>query len=186
MVRTRGFSLLEILFSMVMFIIVISAFAMVFPSGYHLNLKSYRENQGVELANAILQEVATKPFESPPGGSSTGGSLQNLAQWTGECTRSGSGPECGCSTAGQWTPQALCNFYQNNPDLASEYQYALPSATGNESAGITVNFLVPPGTGTNDNGLAQITVHLIWNETDSGGVIRHDVTLSTFATYDRD
>lgn len=196
-VGPRGLTLLEILFAMVLFVVVIASFAMVYPSGYHLNLRGYRENQSVELANAILQEVANKPFYSPPGTVSMGGSLFDLSSnlsllnpgtprgWAGECPRSGGLPVCGCSSTRAWTPQALCDFYARNPVLAKEYNYALP-APGGQGQGVQVTFLSDGDLSRlDDNPLVQVTVHLSWQEPSNTGPIPRTLTLRTFATYDR-
>jgi type II secretory pathway pseudopilin PulG len=197
--QSKGFSLLEILIAMILFMIVIAAFAMAFPTGYRLNLKSYRENQAVELANAILQEIVAKPFEQKVNGQfdvatgdtieALGGKIPGSTAWSGECPRNAGLPQCNCNNPGRWTPTALCNFYANNPSLAAEYQYSLPPG-GASQPGIQVAILNWPNNANSilgsvsNNSLARITVNLQWQEVE----MRQPkiITLTTFATNNRD
>jgi len=176
MTHRRGFSLLEILISMLLFMIVFATFAMVFPSGFHLNLKSYRHNQSIDLADAILQEISNKPFycSSNP---TLGDSLGTLKGWTSETS---------------WVPQALTNFRNNNPQLSKQYQYQLAAPNG-----ISVQFLSGgnplgcgfPNNSNYDNPLAQISVTLQWKEVGNGGAgsipTPRSVTLTSYVTYNR-
>lgn len=168
---SKGFTFLEILFAMVFFMVIISTFAMVFPSGYHLNMQSYRENQAVRLADAILQEVASKPAD-PNGAVGIGDSLQNLQGWR--------------STA-DWTPQALTNFVTSWPNNGTTV--TLPPATS-ATPGIVVS-CVPSDANCfnpnakNDNPLVQITVNLAWISIANGVLTPRIITLTTYVTANR-
>ncbi len=163
---------------MVLFMVIIASFAMVFPSGYHLNLKTYRQNQAVDLADAILQEIISKPFSVGPGDLNTGDSLENLRSWTS------AGGDCG-TAPGCWAPHALAQFVANNPAIEAQYHYTLPRASSNQP-GIQVVFLnggAPTLAGYNP--LAQITVNLAWTDNSQGVLVPRLITVRGFATYDR-
>ena len=60
--RTRGISLLELLFTISLLTIVLVVFAAVYPSGYKLNRKSAKANVAVQTAAAVAAEVQGLPF----------------------------------------------------------------------------------------------------------------------------
>jgi len=184
---------------MVVFMTIIASFAMVFPSGFHMNLKTYRHNQAIDLANAILQEMASKPmFPAPLTDHVIGNSLQWMDGWTGTCAPTDdTNNNCGTT----WTPTALKNFVAANPTLAAkmfgstdtttQYSNALQSSTATcpppyqsmTCPGLQAAWLwggVPNVPW--DNQLVQISVNLTWNEPDSGPQV---MTLMTYVTGDK-
>lgn len=72
----RGYSILEILITIVLLTTVILAMATVFPSGYRLNQKNRNFTKAAEAANGIMEEINNLPF------SGAGVSLQSLTAWT--------------------------------------------------------------------------------------------------------
>jgi prepilin-type N-terminal cleavage/methylation domain-containing protein len=62
MKSSRGMSLVEILVAIMIFCAVMMTFAMVFPSGYRLNLKSRNENTAAQLAHGIIEKIQNTEF----------------------------------------------------------------------------------------------------------------------------
>lgn len=60
--RSRGISLLELLFTISLLTIVLVVFAAVYPSGYKLNRKSARANVAATAAAAVAAEVQGLPM----------------------------------------------------------------------------------------------------------------------------
>jgi prepilin-type N-terminal cleavage/methylation domain-containing protein len=60
--NTRGVTLVEVMVSIVIICTVMMTFAMVFPSGYRVNLKSKNENTAAKLANGIIDKIQNAEF----------------------------------------------------------------------------------------------------------------------------
>jgi len=71
-----GFSLLEIIVTIILLTIVLMAMATVFPSGYRLNQKNRNTTRAAEIANGIMEEINNLPFYG------AGNTLQTLTSWT--------------------------------------------------------------------------------------------------------
>ncbi|MCL4513203.1 MAG: type II secretion system GspH family protein [Candidatus Eremiobacteraeota bacterium] len=180
----KGLSLLEILFAMLILMMSVATFAMVFPSGYSLNSKTLREDQAVSLGQSILNEIARKPAYSSTRG--IGDSLNNLLSWTNECP-----PDNQCAND-EWTPTALTQFEEQNPSLEKAYQYQLPSSNS-KPPGIKILFLSGQTGGLGYtlscaqpdtcNPTVEITINLEWQEPVNGGMIKKNMSLSTWTSY---
>lgn len=69
--KSRGLSLLELLFAMSLMTVILVAFAAVYPSGYRLNRKSAKATLASKTAAAVAAEFLSLPFfdDRPPGSS---------------------------------------------------------------------------------------------------------------------
>lgn len=77
--RSRGISLLELLFTITLLTIVLVVFAAVYPSGYKLNRKSARANVALTTATAVAAELQGLPILAPSFELSDKPHLQALA-----------------------------------------------------------------------------------------------------------
>ena len=64
----RGLSLLEILISMVLLVLVITSFAVIYPSGFRLHRKSRLNTDAAQAARAVLNELKSLPLTDEAGG----------------------------------------------------------------------------------------------------------------------
>lgn len=64
----RGLSLLEILISMVLLVLVITSFAVIYPSGFRLHRKSRMSTDAAQAARAVLSELKSLPLTDESGG----------------------------------------------------------------------------------------------------------------------
>jgi type II secretory pathway pseudopilin PulG len=79
--RRKGLSLLELLITIVILTATLMAFAMVFPSGFHLLTQTRMRSQAASLANGFIQKVQNVPFAGDPGNSDAV-TLENLQSWS--------------------------------------------------------------------------------------------------------
>lgn len=66
--RRRGLSLLEIMISMVLLVVVITSFAVVYPSGFRLHRKARMSSDAAQAARTILNELKSLPLTDDSGG----------------------------------------------------------------------------------------------------------------------
>lgn len=66
--RPRGLSLLEILISMMLLVLVITSFAVIYPSGFRLHRKSRMSTDAAQAARAVLNELKGLPLTDESGG----------------------------------------------------------------------------------------------------------------------
>lgn len=64
----RGLSLLEILISMALLVLVITSFAVIYPSGFRLHRKSRLNTDAAQAARAVLNELKSLPLTDEAGG----------------------------------------------------------------------------------------------------------------------
>lgn len=64
----RGLSLLEILISMALLVLVITSFAVIYPSGFRLHRKSRLNTDAAQAARAVLSELKSLPLTDESGG----------------------------------------------------------------------------------------------------------------------
>lgn len=66
--RPRGLSLLEILISMALLVLVVTTFAVIYPSGYRLHRKSRMSTDAAQAARAVVSELKSLPLTDDAGG----------------------------------------------------------------------------------------------------------------------
>jgi type II secretory pathway pseudopilin PulG len=66
--RRRGLSLLEILVSMALLVLVVTSFAVIYPSGFRLHRKSRLNTDAAQAARAVLSELKSLPLTDEAGG----------------------------------------------------------------------------------------------------------------------
>lgn len=167
MVRSqKGITLLEVLISLVLFMVTIMTFAMVFPSGYQLNSKLLRESRGVQVAQGVMEELNKIPIYDIGAASPTNPSLWYLRSW---------------NSLNSWTP-AILQDPKVNPDYPTSLRYTLPQ----NPPGIQVQF-ISGGNPFNisDNPLVAITVTLFWQDQTRATAVVNRVVLTTYRTYNR-
>lgn len=111
----NGLSLIEILISIVMIMLIIMAFAMVFPSGMRLNATNLRANKATEIANGVIEEIKNMPLCHPnsltpcPEDFNSSGAVKSL-----ECLNANDNWKK--RGVAYWRPSSLPqdNFYQLN------------------------------------------------------------------------
>lgn len=68
----RGLSLLEIMMSMVLMVVVITSFAVVYPSGVRLHRMSRMSSGAAQATRSIISELKSLPLKNDLGGLSLG------------------------------------------------------------------------------------------------------------------
>lgn len=150
--RQKGVSLLEILVSLMLLCSVMMTFAMVFPSGYRLNLKNRMESKASKIANGIANKIQNVDFvgASVFGPVQDEPTIQNLQTWS-------SG-----------------DFHEWFEDDIPEPFY-LPD--NEDLKGIDVTILDPEIQGGT---LARIRVTVAWEESIKGRILTKFVTVTTY------
>lgn len=64
----RGLSLLEILISMALLVLVVTSFAVIYPSGFRLHRKSRMSTDAAQAARAVINELKGLPLTDESGG----------------------------------------------------------------------------------------------------------------------
>ena len=64
----RGLSLLEVMITMVLLVLVVTSFAIIYPSGFRLHRKSRMSTQAAQAARAVLSELKNLPLTREDGG----------------------------------------------------------------------------------------------------------------------
>lgn len=64
----RGLSLLEILISMALLVLVVTSFAVIYPSGFRLHRKSRMSTDAAQAARAVINELKSLPLTDESGG----------------------------------------------------------------------------------------------------------------------
>jgi prepilin-type N-terminal cleavage/methylation domain-containing protein len=59
---SKGVSLIELMVALLIFTTVMMTFAMAFPGGYRLNVKSRNENKAAQLANGVINKLQNMEF----------------------------------------------------------------------------------------------------------------------------
>lgn len=65
--NSRGLSLLEVMFTMVLLVLVITSFAVIYPSGFRLHRKSRMSTEAAQTARSVLNELKNLPLTSEAG-----------------------------------------------------------------------------------------------------------------------
>lgn len=64
----RGLTLLEIMVTMVLLVLVVTSFAVVYPSGFRLHRKSRLSTTAAQTARSVLNELKSLPLTQEDGG----------------------------------------------------------------------------------------------------------------------
>lgn len=64
----RGLTLLEILISMALLVLVVTSFAVIYPSGFRLHRKSRMSTDAAQAARAVINELKGLPLTDESGG----------------------------------------------------------------------------------------------------------------------
>lgn len=64
----RGFSLLEVMLAMVLIVLVVTSFAVIYPSGFRLHRKNQMSTQASQSARTLLSELKSLPLTREDGG----------------------------------------------------------------------------------------------------------------------
>ncbi len=64
----RGLSLLEVLLAMVLIVLVVTSFAVIYPSGFRLHRKNQVSTQASQAARTLLSELKSLPLTREDGG----------------------------------------------------------------------------------------------------------------------
>lgn len=157
--RQKGLTLLELLVSIMLFCIVMVAFAMVFPGGFRLNLKNRNESKASMIANGIINKLQNIRFLEidPNNPSITEPSIENLQTWQ------------------QGT---FADIFENDIPEPFYLPYDELDADGNTLKGIDVQILDTTLDGRGS--LAKITVTVAWKESTRAQVMTKYVSITTY------
>lgn len=64
----QGLTLLEIMVTMVLLVLVVTSFAVIYPSGFRLHRKSRLSTTAAQTARSVLNELKSLPLTSEDGG----------------------------------------------------------------------------------------------------------------------